>query len=83
MESCFWNIWIKKIAIDLSHTSDFLAHDILNYIDKMGLNVRTIASHSNFRKIAEVVRNLTDEIAKEILKRGGVIGFNLFKSFVG
>jgi membrane dipeptidase len=73
----------KQIAIDLSHTSDALAHDILNTIDKKGLSLIPIASHSNFRSIADMPRNLPDPIAKEIIKRGGVIGLNFFKPFVG
>jgi membrane dipeptidase len=73
----------KKIAIDLSHTSDQLAHDILNTIDKKGLDLIPIASHSNFRSIADQPRNLTDDIAKEIIRRRGIIGLNFFKSFVG
>lgn len=73
----------KKTAIDLSHTSDETAYDILNYINKRGLEVIPIASHSNFRTITPVPRNLPDALAKEILKKGGVIGLNFFKAFVG
>lgn len=73
----------QQIAIDLSHTSDALAHDILNTIDKKGLQIIPIASHSNFRAIADQPRNLSDEIAKEIIRRKGVIGLNFFKPFVG
>lgn len=73
----------KKIAIDLSHTSDALAYDILNYIDAKGLKVIPIASHSNFRSITKQARNLPDELAKEIFRRGGVIGLNFVKAFIG
>lgn len=73
----------KKIAIDLSHTSDALAHDILNYIDAKGLRITPIASHSNFRAIADQPRNLTDALAKEVIARGGIIGLNFVKHFVG
>jgi microsomal dipeptidase-like Zn-dependent dipeptidase len=73
----------KNIAIDLSHTSDPLAHDILNYIDKRKLLIVPVASHSNFRVIANVPRNLPDEIAKEIVKRGGLIGLNFVRAFLG
>lgn len=72
-----------QIAIDLSHTSDALAHDIIDYIEAKNLKITPIASHSNFRKITKVARNLPDELAKEIIKRGGVIGLNLVKSFIG
>ncbi|MCC5832583.1 MAG: membrane dipeptidase [Chlamydiales bacterium] len=73
----------KKIAVDLSHTSDALAHDILNYIDARGLNIIPIASHSNFRSVAKQPRNLPDELAKEIFRREGLIGLNFVKAFVG
>ncbi len=71
------------IAIDLSHTSDALAADILSYIDKKSLAIRPIASHSNFRAVVDEPRNLTDEAAEEIVKRGGIIGLNLVRRFVG
>ncbi len=73
----------KKIAIDLSHTSDALAYDILNYIDAKSLKVIPIASHSNFRSVAKQYRNLPDELAKEIIRREGVIGLNFVKAFIG
>ncbi len=73
----------KKIAIDFSHTSDYLAHDLLNYIDKKNLGIQPIASHSNFRVIADVPRNLTDEIARELIRRKGKIGINFVNKFIG
>ncbi|MCB1115701.1 MAG: membrane dipeptidase [Chlamydiia bacterium] len=73
----------KGTAIDLSHTSDFLAEGIINHIDKKGLKIVPIASHSNFRKIKDHPRNLPDDIAKEIIARGGVIGINFVRHFVG
>ncbi|NGX55044.1 MAG: hypothetical protein KR126chlam2_00666 [Chlamydiae bacterium] len=73
----------KKVAIDLSHTSDTLAYDILDFIDKNNLKLIPIASHSNFRKVVNQPRNLPDELAQEIIRRGGVIGFNLVRRFLG
>lgn len=73
----------KGVAIDLSHTSDRLAEDILNHIDHKGLNIVPIASHSNFRSIKGHLRNLPDHFAKEIIARGGVIGINFVRHFVG
>jgi microsomal dipeptidase-like Zn-dependent dipeptidase len=72
----------KKIAVDMSHTSDWLAHGILNYIDQNGLDVRVLASHSNFRAISGYPRNLPDDIAKEIVRRKGLIGLNFFAPFI-
>jgi membrane dipeptidase len=72
----------KKIPIDLSHTSDLLAEGILNHIDTEKLDVPVIASHSNFREIWNHRRNLTDEFAKEIIYRGGIIGVNFLRAFL-
>lgn len=72
----------REIAIDLSHTSDALAHDILDYTYKRGLNVPVIASHSNFREIWDHPRNLTKANAQEIIDRGGLIGINFLRAFL-
>jgi len=73
----------EQIALDLSHASDALANDAINYIEARSLNIPLIASHSNSRKVTDVPRNLPDEIAKEIFRRDGVVGLNLFGPFVG
>lgn len=73
----------KGIAVDFSHTSDALAYGILDHIDKRKLDVRVIASHSNFRKVCNVPRNLPDELALEIGKRDGIIGLNVIALFLG
>lgn len=72
----------KNIAIDFSHTSDNLAFDILNYIEKQNVNVSIIASHSNYRSVFEHPRNLPDELAQEIINRQGLIGVNFLRAFV-
>ena len=73
----------RRIAIDLSHTSDYLAYDIFNHMEKNNLEVPVLASHSNFRSVQDHARNLPDAIAKEIMRRQGVIGLNFIRSFVG
>lgn len=73
----------QNIAIDFSHTSDALADGILNYIESNHLSIPVLASHSNARRIADHPRNLPDPIAKEIFRRGGVIGLNFYHLFVG
>lgn len=72
----------KKIALDFSHTSDKLGHDLLNYIDNKALNISVMASHSNFRAICNQPRNLPDDLAKEMIRRKGLIGLNFFAPFV-
>jgi membrane dipeptidase len=71
------------IGVDFSHTSDQLAFDILNFIEKEKLALPLLASHSNFRAIRHVERNLPNEIAKEIVRHKGVIGLNFIRKFLG
>ncbi len=72
----------KRVAIDLSHTSDRCASEIIEHIDKMSLNIPLIASHSNFRAVTHMPRNLPDAIAKEIIRRKGLIGITFFAPFI-
>lgn len=72
----------KKIAADLAHTSDNLAYGIINYIDKKGLDIPVIASHSNFRPLCDHVRNLPDELTQEVIQRKGLIGMNFLRDYV-
>jgi len=72
----------KGIAIDLSHASDSLSHGIFNCIDQESLSLRVMASHCNFRSVQDPPRNLPDEIAKEVFKRGGVMGLVFFSLFL-
>lgn len=72
----------RHIAIDMSHTSDALAFDILEHIDREKLDIPVIASHSNFRALWEHERNLPNELAQEIIHRKGLIGINFLRSFL-
>ncbi|WP_100934770.1 membrane dipeptidase [Candidatus Chlamydia corallus] len=71
------------LPIDLSHSSDKLAEDILDYTTDKLPDLCVIASHSNFRAVLHHPRNLSDLYAKEIVRRKGVIGLNLVRSYVG
>ncbi len=73
----------KVFAFDISHASDTLALDIFDYLETKGYSTKIIASHSNFRKIHESPRNLPDELAIKIKERGGIIGLNCIKPFIG
>ncbi len=73
----------RRIPIDLSHTSDKLAYDILNEIDKHSLSLPVIASHSNARSVYEAARNLPDELLSEVISRKGLIGLNFVNHFLG
>ncbi|TPE45261.1 dipeptidase [Pontibacter mangrovi] len=72
----------RRIAVDLSHTSDALAFDILTHIDAENLDIPVIASHSNFRPVWPHERNLPDELTQEIVRRQGLIGMNFLRKFV-
>lgn len=73
----------RKVAVDLSHASDALACEIIDFIESQNLDIPLLASHSNARAIVDVPRNLPDEIAREIFRRKGVIGMNFYYPFVG
>ncbi|MDR4954198.1 membrane dipeptidase [Chryseobacterium sp. ES2] len=72
----------KNIAIDLAHTSDQLAYGILNYIDQKNYKIPVMASHSNYRSVHDKKRNLPDELAKEVIKRKGLIGLNFIRNCI-
>lgn len=73
----------RRVAVDLSHASDYLAYDILDHIDKHKLDIPIIASHSNCRAINNTPRNLPNGLITEIIKRNGIIGLNFIKYFLG
>lgn len=73
----------KKIAIDMSHTSDAAAYDILDFLNQKNLDIPVIASHSNFRTVTLHDRNLPDDVAAEIIRRKGLIGMNFIRDFMG
>jgi microsomal dipeptidase-like Zn-dependent dipeptidase len=72
----------RNIAIDLAHTSDQLAYDIFTYIDQRNYSIPVLASHSNYRSVYQNNRNLPDELAKEVIRRKGLIGLNFIKDYV-
>lgn len=65
------------MIFDVSHLSDKSFWDLAALSEKP-----IIASHSNFRALCGHTRNLTDDMAKEIIRQGGMIGLNLCPSFV-
>ncbi|SKC37100.1 dipeptidase [Maledivibacter halophilus] len=57
--------------IDVSHLNDEGFWDVMKLIERP-----VIASHSNSRVIANIMRNLTDKQIKELASKDGVIGVN-------
>lgn len=67
------------VVHDASHLSDRSLRELLEMTDR-----RVMASHSNSRVLMGTSnqRHLTDEAMREIAGRGGVIGLNLYSSFL-
>lgn len=65
------------IAVDVSHLSDRGFWELCDLTAKPFL-----ASHSNARAICPHRRNLTDDMFRIIVKRGGVVGLNYYKAFI-
>ncbi len=69
----------KGIAVDFSHASPWLAADILDFLEARGLEPPVLASHSCFAALRDLPRNLPDEIAREIVRRRGLVGLNFLR----
>lgn len=72
----------KKIAVDLAHTSDALAYEMVDFIHNKGLDIPLIASHSNFREVCQHNRNLPDDLVAAIAQNKGLIGMNLLRPYI-
>lgn len=65
------------MMIDVSHLSDKAFWDIINTSTKP-----VIASHSNVRAIANVSRNLDDEMIRALARKGGVVCVLFYPEFL-
>jgi membrane dipeptidase len=65
------------IIHDVSHLADQAFHDLLKLTPGP-----VIASHSNCRAIVPGQRQLSDEIIRAIVSRGGMIGINFYDKFL-
>ncbi len=68
------------IIPDVSHSSDKGFFDIAELSESYGKPF--IASHSNSRAVCNHMRNLTDEMAKIIIKNNGLIGISMFNPHI-
>lgn len=66
------------IIIDVSHLSDQGFYDVARLSSKP-----FVASHSNARSVMNHTRNLTDDMIRLLANRGGVMGINFEKLFLG
>ena len=62
---------------DVSHLSDKAFWDVIELTKKP-----VIATHSNFRDLCPHSRNLTYDMAKALIDKGGVIGLNFYPKFI-
>lgn len=65
------------IYADVSHLNEAGFWDIVQ-----NMNLPPIASHSNFRELCDVPRNLTREQVKAIIEKKGYIGINFYPYFL-
>jgi membrane dipeptidase len=65
------------MIVDVSHLSDKGFYDVLQIAKKP-----FAASHSNTRAICPCVRNLTDDMIRQLANRGGVMGLNFCRDFL-
>jgi len=64
--------------VDVSHLNDRGFRDVCEIAQGP-----LIATHSNARAVCGHPRNLTDEQIREIVRRGGLIGLNYYREFLG
>lgn len=65
------------LRADVSHLSDRAARDTLAAAERS-----PIASHSGARAVCPHPRNVSDDLARAIAERGGVIGVNVYPVFL-
>ncbi len=68
------------MILDISHASLASAEEMFEICE--GHHRPLIASHSDVHAICPVSRNLTDEQIRRIIKNNGLIGINLYVSFL-
>jgi membrane dipeptidase len=65
------------MMVDISHVSDKTFADVLA-VSKAPV----IASHSSCRALADVPRNMTDDMLRAIAAKGGVVHINFYEGFL-
>lgn len=73
----------RGVALDVSHLSPRSAHDAMDFLAKKGLEPPVMASHSDFAGKLDITRNLPDDVAREVFRRGGVVGLNFMRPYTG
>jgi len=65
------------MMVDISHVSDKTFYDVL-----ATSSAPVIASHSSCRALANVPRNMTDDMLKALAAKGGVVHINFYEGFL-
>jgi membrane dipeptidase len=65
------------MMVDISHVSDKTFYDAVETSA-----APAIASHSSCRALADVPRNMTDDMLRALAKNGGVVHINYFEGFL-
>ncbi len=65
------------MMVNISHVSDKTFRDVL-----ATTSAPVIASHSSCRALADVPRNMTDDMLRALARNGGVVHINFYEGFV-
>lgn len=65
------------MVLDVSHLNDKCFWEIMELAEGP-----IIASHSNARAVCPAMRNLSDEMLKELARTGGLVGMNSLREFI-
>lgn len=68
------------IPLDLSHLSDKAFYSALDEADRTG--VRILVTHTASRALSSHPRNITDDMVREVVARGGIIGVAAVPNFL-
>ena len=72
-----------NIAVDLSHASDELASDIIEFREANKFQNGLLVSHTNFRALHSTQRNVSDDVARYVAKTNGVLGLSFSRMQIG
>src|SRR3954453_3280322 len=65
------------MLVDVSHVSDKTMSDVLDIS-----TAPIVATHSSARALADVPRNIPDDLLRRIAKNGGVVQVNFYTAFL-
>ena len=72
-----------NIAVYLSHASYELASDIIEFRESNNFKNGLLVSHTNFRALHSIQRNVSDDVARYVAKAKGVLGLSFSRMQIG